>query len=240
MRRSGSRRCWPVRCPPHDDAAGRRRSRRAPDRSGGRARGTSRSSEPATSGIPLAQVFCDAGRSVVLLDVDTARVAALNRGESPVEDVPERAASPPRRRRARRNDRLRRPARGRRDPDRAADAALETARARPVDLARRGARDLDAPARRPSRRARVDDVPGNDDGGAEADPRSGERPRRRAPTSTWRSRRSGSTPAEPTGRPATCRRSWAASPRRAPPPRPRSTALPSTPSIASRRRRRRR
>ena len=39
-------------------------------------------------GIPLAHVFCDAGRSVVLLDVDSPRVAALNRGESPVEDVP--------------------------------------------------------------------------------------------------------------------------------------------------------
>jgi UDP-N-acetyl-D-glucosamine dehydrogenase len=39
-------------------------------------------------GVPLAQVFCDAGKSVVLLDVDAARVAALNRGESHVEDVP--------------------------------------------------------------------------------------------------------------------------------------------------------
>jgi UDP-N-acetyl-D-glucosamine dehydrogenase len=39
-------------------------------------------------GVPLAQVFCQAGRSVVLLDVDPERVAALNRGESHVEDVP--------------------------------------------------------------------------------------------------------------------------------------------------------
>jgi UDP-N-acetyl-D-glucosamine dehydrogenase len=38
-------------------------------------------------GVPLAQVFADAGRSVVLLDVDEERVAMLNRGESYVEDV---------------------------------------------------------------------------------------------------------------------------------------------------------
>jgi UDP-N-acetyl-D-glucosamine dehydrogenase len=39
-------------------------------------------------GIPLAQVFCDAGKSVVLVDVDPGRVARLNRGESYIEDVP--------------------------------------------------------------------------------------------------------------------------------------------------------
>jgi UDP-N-acetyl-D-glucosamine dehydrogenase len=39
-------------------------------------------------GVPLAQVFADAGRSVVLLDVDEHRVAMLNRGESYIEDVP--------------------------------------------------------------------------------------------------------------------------------------------------------
>jgi UDP-N-acetyl-D-glucosamine dehydrogenase len=39
-------------------------------------------------GIPLAQVFCDAGKSVVLVDVDSGRVARLNRGESYIEDVP--------------------------------------------------------------------------------------------------------------------------------------------------------
>ena len=38
-------------------------------------------------GIPLAQVFADAGKSVVLLDVDPERVAMLQRGESPIEDV---------------------------------------------------------------------------------------------------------------------------------------------------------
>ena len=38
-------------------------------------------------GVPLAQVFADAGRSVVLVDVDAARVEQLLRGESYIEDV---------------------------------------------------------------------------------------------------------------------------------------------------------
>jgi UDP-N-acetyl-D-glucosamine dehydrogenase len=39
-------------------------------------------------GVPLAQVFAQAGRSVVLVEVDAARVDQLNRGESYIEDVP--------------------------------------------------------------------------------------------------------------------------------------------------------
>jgi UDP-N-acetyl-D-glucosamine dehydrogenase len=39
-------------------------------------------------GVPLAQVFCEAGKSVVLVDVNPDRVASLNRGESYIEDVP--------------------------------------------------------------------------------------------------------------------------------------------------------
>jgi UDP-N-acetyl-D-glucosamine dehydrogenase len=42
-------------------------------------------------GVPLAQVFADAGQNVVLVDVDAERVAQLNRGESYVEDVPSEA-----------------------------------------------------------------------------------------------------------------------------------------------------
>jgi UDP-N-acetyl-D-glucosamine dehydrogenase len=38
-------------------------------------------------GLPLAQTFADAGRTVLLLDVDAERVAQLNRGESYIEDV---------------------------------------------------------------------------------------------------------------------------------------------------------
>jgi UDP-N-acetyl-D-glucosamine dehydrogenase len=39
-------------------------------------------------GVPLAQVFGEAGVSVTLVDVDSRRVDALNRGESYIEDVP--------------------------------------------------------------------------------------------------------------------------------------------------------
>src|SRR5437764_2365029 len=39
-------------------------------------------------GVPLAQVFADAGRTVALVDVEPEIVDALNRGESHIEDVP--------------------------------------------------------------------------------------------------------------------------------------------------------
>ena len=39
-------------------------------------------------GVPLAQVFAEAGRSVLLVDRDAERVDQLNRGESYIEDVP--------------------------------------------------------------------------------------------------------------------------------------------------------
>jgi UDP-N-acetyl-D-glucosamine dehydrogenase len=42
-------------------------------------------------GVPLAQAFAEAGRRVVLVDVDDARVARLQRGESYIEDVPSEA-----------------------------------------------------------------------------------------------------------------------------------------------------
>ncbi|MBA3476375.1 MAG: nucleotide sugar dehydrogenase [Actinobacteria bacterium] len=38
-------------------------------------------------GVPLAQVFAEAGRSVLLVERDVERVAQLNRGESYIEDV---------------------------------------------------------------------------------------------------------------------------------------------------------
>src|SRR5262249_41082485 len=38
-------------------------------------------------GVPLARVFGDAGKKVVLVDVDQSRVDRLNRGESYIEDV---------------------------------------------------------------------------------------------------------------------------------------------------------
>jgi len=39
-------------------------------------------------GVPLAQVFAEAGKKVVLVDVSEQRAAMLNRGESYIEDVP--------------------------------------------------------------------------------------------------------------------------------------------------------
>jgi UDP-N-acetyl-D-glucosamine dehydrogenase len=39
-------------------------------------------------GIPLARVFADGGKTVVLVDIDAGRVGRLSRGESYVEDVP--------------------------------------------------------------------------------------------------------------------------------------------------------
>jgi UDP-N-acetyl-D-glucosamine dehydrogenase len=45
-------------------------------------------------GVPLAQVFAEAGVSAVLVDVDAGRVAALNRGESYIEDVPSEQLRP--------------------------------------------------------------------------------------------------------------------------------------------------
>ena len=39
-------------------------------------------------GVPLAQVFAEAGKRVVLVDVQQSRVDAINRGESYIEDVP--------------------------------------------------------------------------------------------------------------------------------------------------------
>jgi UDP-N-acetyl-D-glucosamine dehydrogenase len=45
-------------------------------------------------GLPLAQVFAEAGVPVVLVDVDVTRVEAINRGESYVEDVPSSTLAP--------------------------------------------------------------------------------------------------------------------------------------------------
>src|SRR5213593_257717 len=45
-------------------------------------------------GVPLAQVFADAGRTVVLVDVKREIVDALNRGESHIEDVPSKQLRP--------------------------------------------------------------------------------------------------------------------------------------------------
>jgi UDP-N-acetyl-D-glucosamine dehydrogenase len=45
-------------------------------------------------GLPLAQVFADAGREVVLVDVQERVVDGINRGESHIEDVPSEILAP--------------------------------------------------------------------------------------------------------------------------------------------------
>ena len=45
-------------------------------------------------GLPLARVFADAGKRVLLVDVDACRVAQLNRGESYIEDVASETLGP--------------------------------------------------------------------------------------------------------------------------------------------------
>jgi UDP-N-acetyl-D-glucosamine dehydrogenase len=45
-------------------------------------------------GVPLAQVFAEAGVTVVLVDIDRDKIAALNRGESSIEDVPSEELKP--------------------------------------------------------------------------------------------------------------------------------------------------
>ena len=45
-------------------------------------------------GLPLARTFADAGKRVLLVDVDPARVEQLNAGESYIEDVPTEVLAP--------------------------------------------------------------------------------------------------------------------------------------------------
>ena len=45
-------------------------------------------------GLPLARTFADAGKRVLLVDVDAARVAQLNEGDSYIEDVPTEVLRP--------------------------------------------------------------------------------------------------------------------------------------------------
>src|SRR5213593_4387096 len=45
-------------------------------------------------GVPLAQIFAEAGRSVLVVDVVGEVVEGLNRGESHIEDVPSETLAP--------------------------------------------------------------------------------------------------------------------------------------------------
>ncbi len=150
-------------------------------------------------GVPLAQVFAEAGKRVVLVDVQQSRVDALNRGESYIEDVPSELMA----------KLVDGGLSATTDYDvlRDADAiliALPTplSRQREPDLSivmRRRRGDRAAAAQGTSRRARVDDLSRHDARGDPADA-GVERVWSAARTSSWRSRRSGSIRAAPTGR----------------------------------------
>ena len=114
-------------------------------------------------GVPLAHTFAEAGKDVVLVDVDPQRVEQLNRGESYIEDVSSEVLAPlVESGTDLGDDRLRRARGCGRDPDRASDPALQAARARSQDprLGRGGDRNAASPGT--PRRARVDDVSRHD------------------------------------------------------------------------------
>ena len=104
-----------------------------------RGRSTSPSSAPATSACRSRRRSPKPGRRSCSSTSSPRSSTALNRGESHIEDVASESLAPARRvrRGSRATHRLRRGPGRRRDPDRAADAALAAARARPV--VRRGA-----------------------------------------------------------------------------------------------------
>ena len=200
---SGSRRCSSLRSRADEARRRHRRSRlrRRPARTHVRRRGQARAARRRRP----------------------ARVAKLNAGESYIEDVPTEVLKPLV------DDGLV-AATTDYDEIRDVDAILV---ALPTPLSRQREPDLrilvsaaeqivDAAARGTSRRARVDDLPGDDPRAGAADPRAGQRARGRARTSTSRSRPSASIPAARTGRRRTCRRWSGASTRGRPRRRPRS------------------
>ena len=184
-------------------------------------------------GVPLAQVFAEAGRSVLLVDRDPERVAMLNRGESYIEDVP--------------NDVMQRLVdehglRATTDYDelRDADAILI---ALPTPLSKQREPDLsivNEATEQIAKRLRAGHVvvlesttyPGTTRERGAAAP-GGIAASASARTSTSPSRRSASIPAARTGRRRTSRRSSAGSPRAAPSARRRCTRARSTRSTAS-------
>ena len=122
-------------------------------------------------GLPLAVAFAEAGHDVVGFDVDAGRVELLGSGESDIEDVGSaRLAGPGEQ--VHGDDRGGSPGRVRRDPDLRADAARRRAGAGPDLRPRLGGDDRRDHARGPARRPRVDDLSGNDPGGAPAGPRA--------------------------------------------------------------------
>ena len=130
-------------------------------------------------GLPLAQVFAEAGVPTVLVDIDERVVEGINRGGSHIDDVPGDAV------RGLVGEGLL-GATTDYDVNAETDAVLiafpprSRASASPTCRSSSGPAGSSGAATAPGtpRRARVDDVSRNDEGGAEADPRDG-RPRRR-------------------------------------------------------------
>ena len=128
-------------------------------------------------GLPLARTFADAGKQVLLVDVDARSRRATERGESYIEDVPTEVLKPL-------VDAGLVTATTDYDELREADAILV---ALPTPLSRQREPDLrilvlgrrvdrNASPRGTSRRPRVDDVSGHDPRAGAADPRGGQRP----------------------------------------------------------------
>ena len=122
-------------------------------------------------GLPLARCFADAGMSVVLLDIDAARVAAINRGESYVEDVPDEVLGPL----VGEGGSLRAPTTTHSERPtpcgRASDPSVAEPRARPFDRSGSSPEDRRAAPSGPPRGAGVDDLPRHDARGRSTDPR---------------------------------------------------------------------
>ena len=167
-------------------------------------------------GVPLAQVFAEAGVGTVLVDVDPARVEQLRQGQSYIEDVPSERLAP-----LVESGAL--TATTDYDAVRETDAVLIAV---PTPLTRNREPDLSivfAVAAKLSERlrkghldrARIHHVSRDDEGGA-CCRSSTEAASRSARTSSWPSARSGSIPAATTGRRRRLRRCSAVSHRRAP------------------------
>ena len=115
-------------------------------------------------GLPLAQVFAEAGRQVLLVEIDED----TRRRHQPWRELrqgrPLRGTAAARRSgHAERHLGLRPPQRGGGDPDRVADAAVSPARAGPLDRARRRRADRATAPEGAARRPGVDDLPRHDE-----------------------------------------------------------------------------
>ena len=114
-------------------------------------------------GLPLAQTFAEAGQTVVLVDVVESLVDALNRGESHIDDVPSEKLEP-----LVESGAITATidyagvARRGRGADRRADTALPQREPDLSYIESAVAGDRAAPPRGARRRARVDDLPGDD------------------------------------------------------------------------------